>query len=117
MANTSVLRIGGPTLGLTVGTAAHSAVQLKANTPDQINYVACLNTGSGNVAIKFRQLSTDTAALPTDGTFADFVLPGVMETPVVLACPPMNSQLPCYVTAIASSAGNTVFITPMVDQS
>jgi len=117
MANMSVIRLGGSTLGLSVGTTAHSAVALKANTPDQINYVSCINTGSANVAIKFSTISTDVAALPGDGTFGDFVLPGLMETPIVIACPPVNSQAPCYVTAIAATGTNLVYVTPMVDQS
>lgn len=117
MANMSVLRLGGSTLGLSVGTSVHSAVALKANTPDQINYVSCLNTGSANVAIKFSTISTDAAVLPADGTFGDFLLPALMETPIVIACPPINSQAACYVTAIAASGTNLVYVTPMVDQS
>jgi hypothetical protein len=118
MANTSVIRIGGKTVALSVAGTAHSAVQLTANTNDQINYIACLNTGSTNVAIRFSQVSTDTAALPVDGTPGDFVLPAIMEFPIVLACPPINMQNPCYVTAIGSGAGpSIVYLTPAVDQS
>ena len=117
MANTSVIRLAGQTLGLSVTTSAHSAVALVANTTDQANYVSCLNTGTGSVAIKFSQISTDAAAVPGDGTLGDFILPAVMETPIVLACPVINNQLPCYVTAKSVSGTNLVYVTPLVDQS
>lgn len=118
MANTSVIRIGGKTAALSVTASAHSAVQLTANTNDLINYIACLNTGAVNVAIKFSQLSSDSATLPTDGTPGDFLLPALMTTPIVVACPPIGGQLPCYVTAIGSAAGpSLVYLTPAVDQS
>ena len=118
MANTSVIRIGGKTAALSVTASAHSAVQLTSFTNDLINYIACLNTGAANVAIKFSQLSTDTAALPADGTPGDFLLPALMTTPIVVACPPIGGQLPCYVTAIGSAAGpSLVYLTPSVDQS
>lgn len=118
MANTSVIRIGGKTVALSVAGTAHSAVQLTGNTNDQINYVACLNTGAVNVAVRFSQLSSDAASLPVDGTPGDFILPGLMEFPIVLACPPINMQNPCYVTAIGAGAGpSLVYFTPAVDQS
>jgi hypothetical protein len=118
MANTSVIRIGGKTVALSVTASAHAAVQLTGFTPDQINYVACINTGAVNVAIKFSQISTDAATLPVDGTPGDFLLPALMEFPIVIACPPVNSQLPCYVTAIGAAAGpSLVYVTPAVDQS
>ena len=44
MANTSVIRIGGPTLALSVGVTAHAAVALKSSVNDQMNYVSLLNT-------------------------------------------------------------------------
>jgi hypothetical protein len=117
MANTSVLRLGGPTLALSVGLTAHAAAIVKGSYNDQMNYVSLLNTGTGNVAIRFSTLSTDVAVLPTDGTYGDFVLPAVMETPIVIACPPISNSFPVYVTAIGSTAANLVFIAPLVDQS
>jgi hypothetical protein len=118
MANTSVIRTGGKTVALSVTASAHAAVQLTATTNDQINYVACLNTGAVNVAVRFSQLSTDAATLPVDGTPGDFLLPALMEFPIVLACPPINMQNPCYVTAIGAAAGpSLVYFTPSVDQS
>ena len=118
MANTSVIRIGGKTVALSVTASAHAAVQLTATTNDQINYVSCLNTGAVNVAVRFSQLSTDTATLPVDDTPGDFLLPALMESPIILACPPINMQIPCYVTAIGASAGpSLVYLTPAVDQS
>ena len=117
MANTSVIRIGGPTLALSVGVTAHAAVALKSSVNDQMNYVSLLNTGSGNVAIRFSTISTDVAVLPTDGTFGDYVLPALMEVPIAIACSVINNQNPVYVTAIASTAANLVFIAPLVDQS
>lgn len=117
MANTSVLRLGGPTLGLSVGVTAHAPVVIRASYNDQMNYVSCLNTGSGNVAIRFSTIQSDTAALPADGTYGDFVLPAVMESPIVLACPPISTAFPVYVTAIGSTAANLVYVAPLVDQS
>ena len=117
MANTSVIRLGGPTLCLSVGVTAHAPVIVRGSTNDQMNYVSLLNTGSGNVAIKFSTMAADVAVLPTDGTFGDFVLPAVMETPIVIACPPVSNSFPLYVTAIGSTAANIVFIAPLVDQS
>lgn len=118
MANTSVIRNGGKTVALSVTASAHAAVQLTGNTNDQINYVSCLNTGAVNVAVRFSQLSTDEATLPVDGTPGDFLLPAAMQLPIVLACPPINMQNPCYVTAIGAAAGpSLVYFTPAVDQS
>jgi hypothetical protein len=117
MANTSVIRLAGQTLGLSVTTSVHSAVALVANTTDQANYVSCLNTGTGSVAIKFSQISTDAAAIPGDSTFGDFILPAVMEVPIVIACPVINGQFPCYVTAKSVSGTNLVYVTPLVDQT
>jgi hypothetical protein len=118
MANTSVIRNGGKTVALSVTASAHAAVQLTGNTNDQINYVSCLNTGAVSVAVRFSQLSTDSATLPVDGTPGDFLLPAAMQLPIVLACPPINMQKPCYVTAIGSAAGpSLVYLTPAVDQS
>ena len=117
MANTSAFRLGGQTLGLSVGTTAHSAVALTSNTPDLINFVACTNTGTATVAIKFSTISSDVAKLPTDGTFGDFVLPAGMTTPILIAVPAVNMQYPVYVTAIASAGTNLVYVTPTVDQS
>jgi len=117
MANTSVVRLGGLTLCLSVGTNAHAAAIVKGSTNDQINYVSLLNTGTGNVAIKFSTIASDVAVLPTDGTFGDYVLPALMEVPIAIACPVINNQNPVYVTAIASTAANLVFIAPLVDQS
>jgi hypothetical protein len=118
MANTSVLRVGGKTVALNVAGSAHSAIQLTGFTNDLINYVACLNTGAVNVAVKFSTISTDSATLPVDGTPGDFLLPALMEFPIVLACPPINNQIPCYVTAIGAAAGpSLVYFTPAVDQS
>jgi len=116
MANTSAFRLGGQTLGLSVGTTAHSAVALTSNTPDLINFVACTNTGTSTVAIKFSTISSDVAKLPTDGTFGDFVLPAGMTT-ILIAVPAVNMQYPVYVTAIASSGTNLVYVAPTVDQS
>jgi hypothetical protein len=118
MANTSVIRNGGKTVALSVTASAHAAVQLTGNTNDQINYVSCLNIGAVSVAVRFSQLSTDSATLPVDGTPGDFLLPAAMQLPIVLACPPINMQKPCYVTAIGSAAGpSLVYLTPAVDQS
>ena len=117
MANTSVVRLGGPSLTLSVGTAAHAAAIVKGTTNDQMNYVSCLNTGTANVAIKFSTISTNTAVLATDGNYGDFVLPALMEVPIVIATPPVSNAFPLYVTAIAASGTNLVYCISLVDQS
>ena len=118
MAASSVQRNAGQTVALSVTSTAHAAVLINSNTNDQINYVSCLNTGAVSVAVKFSTLSTDSAVLPVDGTPGDFLLPAIMETPIVLACPAINGQVPCYVTAIGAAAGpSLVYFTPSVDQS
>ena len=117
MSNTVVIRQGGKTVALSVGATAHAAVQISGNTNDQINFASCLNTGSAPVTIKFSQLSTDVASIPVDGTPGDYVLPASMQWPITLAVPTINTQNPCYVTAIAGSGTNLVYITPAVDQS
>jgi hypothetical protein len=118
MANTSVIRNGGKTVALSVTASAHAAVQLTGFTNDQINFVSCINTGAVNVAVKFSTISTDAATLPVDGTPGDFLLPALMTSPMILACPPINMQKSCYVTAIGAAAGpSLVYFTPAVDQS
>jgi len=117
MANTSAIRIGGKTLTLSVGTVLHSAAVVVGNTNDQMNYVACLNTGTASVAIKFSTMAADSAVLAADGAYGDFVLPAIMETPILLATPPVSNSFPLYVTAIGASGTNLVYLTPMVDQA
>jgi hypothetical protein len=90
---------------------------LVANTTDQANYVSCLNVGTGSVAIRFSTVSTDAATVPGDGTFGDYILPALMSSPLVLACPVINNQNACYVTAKSVSGTNLVYITPLVDQN
>jgi len=115
MANTSVFRNAGQTYALSVTNTAHASVQINATTNDQINYAAFLNNSVNPIAIKVSSVNPCPAAVfPTDGTPGDYVLPPIMETPIVLAVP----ALPFYMTAISNVAGpSLLYVTPTADQS
>jgi len=116
MANTSVIRLAGPTTTLTVTTSEHSSVTINDSTNDQVNYASFLNAGAYPCAIKFTPGTATAAAnavFATDGNTGDFVLPALMETPVVLAVP----TTPFYLTAIASGGTTALYVTPVADQS
>ena len=118
MANTSVIRLGGKTVALSVIGTAHTPVALTSNTNDQINYVSAMNVGSTSVAIRFSTIITDVPVFPIDGTPGDFVLPPLMEFPIVFACPPIGNKYTTYVMAIGSSASPTlVYVTAIADQT
>lgn len=115
MANTSVIRVVGATYALSVTASSHASVLIDDFTNDQINFASFLNPSSVAVAVKFSNLSTCPAAVfPVDGTPGDFVLPSLMEYPIVLAIP----TTPFSMTAIGASAGpSVIYVTPAADQS
>lgn len=109
MVNTSVYRTSGKTVTLSLTTAASSATLVSANTNDQTNYVMLLNTGSDVAAVEFSNTSTvPTPAIASSGSAGSFVLPGGMNFPIVVACPPA----PFYIKGI-SAGTNVLYITPI----
>jgi hypothetical protein len=116
MAGSTVQRNAGATVALAVTSTAHSAVLIDDNTNDQINYTSFLNVGTKPCAIKWGTTSTIAGgvAFPSDGTNGDYVLPGGMTTPLILATP----TTPYYLTAICGGTDTTtLYVTPAADQS
>jgi len=120
MANTSVIRVAGPTYALSITASSHTAVTINDSTNDQVNYAAFLNLGTVAVAINLSALwnasapAAAAATLPVDGTPGSYVLPPLMTFPIVLAVP----TTPFSMTAIGASAGpSLVYVTPVADQS
>ena len=115
MANTSVIRLVGQTYALSVSNSSHASVTITDTTNDQVNFASFLNPSSVAVAVKFSSAATCPAAVfPVDGTPGDFVLPPLMESPIVLAVP----TTPFSMTAIGASAGpSVIYVTPAADQS
>lgn len=113
MASTSILRPVGPTICLSVGATSHAAVPLLLGTNDQVNFASCLNTGSLPVAVNF-SVAGNPSAFPVDGTPGNYVLPPLMEFPLILSIPSGAVQ----VTAIGAGAGPTpIYVCPAGDQS
>lgn len=115
MANTSVIRLAGQTYALSVTASSHASITIDDNTNDQVNFAAFLNPSSVSVAVKFSSVNPCPAAVfPADGTNGDFVLPPLMEYPIVMAVP----TTPFYMTAIGAAAGpSVIYVTPAADQS
>jgi hypothetical protein len=113
MAGTPAFRLAGQTVALSVVATSHAAVALATNTPDLANWCALLNPGAVAVAVKISQ-SGAPATLPVDGTPGDFILPPLMEFPIVIPMPTTTPQI----TAIGATAGPTIiYATPVVYQS
>lgn len=113
MASTSIMRPIGPTQALSVTNTIHTPVLLTLFTNDQCNFMAAINVGTVAVAYKVSQTGVN-AVLPVDGTPGDFVLPPLMEFPIIISIPALNPQ----VTAIAAAIGPTMcYFTPVGDQS
>ena len=115
MANTIVLRTAGVTTAVSVGATSTIAIPISANTNDQVNYCAFLNTGSTVVSVNIGDTNVAAAVLPVSGsTTGNYVLPASMTQPVVLAVPATTF----YVRMIGSAAGpSIVYVTPVGDQS
>lgn len=111
-----IYRPAGQTVCLSVVATAHAAVPLVLQGNDVASYCALLNPGAIAVAVKLSIAGT-AAQLPVDGTPGDFVLPGLMEVPMVIPMPTGNSVTPCQITAIGTGAGPTlIYATPLVMQ-
>ena len=118
MANTSVYRLSSQTQAISVTTASSTAVTVTPFTNDQINYAAFLNVGSNACAINFTVQGTAGASVfPSGATQGGFVLPPLMETPIVLAIPPASTATPLSVTAITGTSTTTLYVTLVNDQS
>jgi len=115
MANTSVIRQAGKTYALDVTNTSYSSIEIDDNTNDQVNFCSFLNPSANYVAIHMAATNPAPAAIfPVDGTPGDYVLPPLMEYPIVLACP----TTPFHMTAISNVAGpSTIYVTPTADQS
>jgi hypothetical protein len=115
MSNSIVIRPNGVTTAISVAGTSTSETAITANTNDQVNYAAFLNTGSTSVAVKLGATGLAAAVMPISGTSTGgFVLPPLMVQPTNLAVPAM----PFYVRMIGSAAGpSIVYITPIGDQS
>lgn len=109
MAGTPAYRPSGPTLALSVAATSHAAVPVVTLDNVSPGWVACLNPGAIAVAVKLSQ-NGNPAVLPVDGTPGDFLLPPLMQIPIVIPCPSQTPQ----VTAIGSGAGPTlIYVTPI----
>lgn len=118
MANTSVYRLSSNTQAISVSTTSSTAVTVTPYTNDQINYAAFLNVGSNACAINVTNMGTAGAAVfPSGATQGGFVLPPLMETPIVLAIPAASSATPLSVTAITGTSTTTLYVTLVNDQS
>lgn len=104
----------GPTQAFSVTNTSHAPVALTFYTNDQCNFMAALNVGSVAVAYRVTQ-SGSPATFPVDGGGGgDFVLPPLMEFPIIISIPAMTPT----VTAIAGAVGPTLcYFTPVGDQS
>ena len=116
MANTSVIRLAGKTTRFDVTATSYASTLIDDNTNDQVNYASFINVGSGACLVRFTNYSPCPAAVwPADGAASDgFVLPPLMEVPIVLAVP----TAPFYMTAVCPSGSTTsLYVTPAADQS
>lgn len=114
MAGSTVQRNAGQTYVFTVTTTPHAAVQINDTTNDQVNYTSFLNTGTAVCAVRWGQsnVTLGNASIASDGNAGDYVLPGNMTSPLILATP----TTPYYLTV--TGAGNTtLYVTPAADQS
>lgn len=116
MANTSVIRLAGLTNIIAVTSTASTPLLVNDDTNDQVNYCSFVNNGTKACAVKVSpgNGSGVSAVFPVAGTPGDYVLPPLMEVPVVLAVP----TTPFYVSAVCASGDTTtLFVTPAADQS
>jgi len=116
MANTSVIRTAGKTYGFAVTSTSYASTLIDDTTNDQVNFASFLNVGSGACLVRFTNYSPcPTAIWAADGTAQEgFVLPPLMEVPIVLATP----TSPFYMTAVCpSGSSTTLYVTPAADQS
>jgi len=114
MAGSTVQRNAGQTVALSVTSTAHAAVLIDDSTNDQINFTSFLNLGASPIAIKMGQADPGAPVFPSDGTNGDYVLPPLMTSALILACP----TTPYYLTAKSNSVtAGILYVTPAADQS
>jgi hypothetical protein len=116
MANTSVIRTVGKTHGFAVTATSYASTLISDTTTDQVNYASFLNVGSGACLVRFTNYSPCPAAVfPANGASEEgFVLPPLMQMPVVLAVP----AAPFYMTAICPAGSTTtLYVTAAGNQS
>ena len=118
MANTSVYRLSSNTQAIAVTTTSSTAVSVTPFTNDQVNYCSFLNVGANACAINVSNNGTAGAAVfPSGATQGGFVLPPLMETPIVLAIPAASTAAPLSITAITASGTTSLYVTLVGDQS
>jgi hypothetical protein len=106
MVNTSVFRLSSKTYTIVLTGAATNALLITPTTNDQINYVHLLNVGANVCGVELSGTSTvKTPAVATTGLSGSYVLPALMNSPILIACP----QGPFYIRAIG--AGSTLYVT------
>lgn len=111
-----IYRAAGPTVCLSVVATSHAAVPVNVTVSDTASYVALVNPGAIAVAVKLSVAGT-VAVLPVDGTPGDFILPALMQSPIVVPLPSPKGASPCQITAIGTGAGPTlIYATPLVMQ-
>ncbi len=99
----------GKTQALSVVATSHAAVAFTFFNNDVTAYIALLNPGALPVAVAITQ-DGRAAVLPVDGTPGDFVLPPLMQWPILLPCGFTTPKI----TAIATGAGPTlIYATPV----
>lgn len=99
----------GKTVALSVTASSHTAVAFTFYTNDLTTFIAVQNPGALPVAVAVSQ-DGRAAVLPVDGTPGDFILPPLMEYPVLLPCGYTTPQI----TAIGTAAGPTIiYATPV----
>jgi hypothetical protein len=116
MANTSVIRTAGKTYGFAVTSTSYASTLIDDTTNDQVNFASFTNVGSGACLVRFTNYSPCPAAVfPADGASQEgFVLPPLMQRPIVLAVP----ATPFYMTTICPAGSTTtLYVTPVADQS
>ena len=114
MANTSVIRPAGKTYYIAVTSTSSANLLIQDTTNDQVNYAGFLNNGAKACAVKFSTVNNLTAVFPTTGNPGDYVLPPLMELPIILAVP----TTPFYLTAVCNGTDTTdLFVSAAADQS
>jgi hypothetical protein len=94
---------------LSVVATSHAAVAFTQFNNDVTAYIGLINTGAVAVAVRITQDGA-AARLPVDGTPGDFVLPPLMQFPIVLPCGFKTPQI----TAIGAAAGpSLIYATPL----
>ena len=114
MSNTNVLRYVGPTTVIAISGTASTATTISASGNNQMDYCAFLNPTANIVTINIVPVvggvGTAGAATAASGTTNQIVLGVSMQTPMVIAVPPVFS-----ISAIGTSG--SLYVTPVGDQS